>query len=587
MAIKEELNANGGGNITLEGASELSLGGAKLTSGNGTINIGDNTILDENLDVATEGNVNFVGTIDSGTSGNKSLTIDSDGITTFGDKVGDQKALVSLDIRTSSKADALTRIKGGSVSTIGNQTYGDEVSILDLDTKFTSASGDIKINSKLDANKHSLDVVATTGNINFGGDVINAEKVTLKAGQDITTEKLTASGDVSLDASNDITTNGDVEGGKVALKAGNDITTASLNATNDTLTITAGNDFLSGNAGNPVKLQAKNKVLIKSVSGATTITGDVESTDGGVEILANTNKLITVKGDITSDNSAVTIGAINDEASFDLTGKITAKKDIIIYRDIKGGDIEIISDQDNVNLHGDISTEGEIKLGAVVVEGAPDVFNIASGGKNIVFESIKGTGEKGLGNFTLQLNAAKGRSKEDEDNGEIKGAVNVRALNLAGSGGNITGNIVIVKEDATNEEKAGSIRGIKGYFFGNKFFFNGDPADFGFDQGTVRTIIQSIAPLKTVLNDKLFSAGLSKGKLDEDMTASDAKISDSKGAEPEECGDELNRPKEIVEAQGWSLLGVKADIDTKVKDEECEKKSDDIQAKAEKAVNES
>ena len=336
---------------------------------------------------------------------------------------------------------------------------------------------------------------------------------------------------------------------------------------------------------------ATGDLLVNAKSGATTITGNIKSSSGNVDILAHTSKLITVEGNIRADSGTVTIGAINDDASFDLAGKITAKENITIYRDIKGGDIEINSDQENVNLYGDISTRGEIKLGAVIVKGNPDVFNIASGGGNITFDSIEGTGKNGLGNFTLQLNAAGGRdgngtiNSNTSANGDI--GVNVRALNLAGSGGNITGNIAIVKENVTNKEMAGSIRGINGYFFGNKFFFNGEPADFGFDQGTVRTIIQSVAPLKTVLNDKLFSAGLSEGQLDEDMTASDAKITDSEGTSPEKCEDKVNRSGEVVETQGWSLLGVKADIDTKVKDDECEKKSDDIQAKAGKAVNES
>ncbi|MCF6189946.1 MAG: filamentous hemagglutinin N-terminal domain-containing protein [Cocleimonas sp.] len=600
LDINKSLTANGSGKIELQGGS-LNLGGGNIKSDEGDITIKSDATLDGALDVTTKGNVSFNGAL----TGDKSLRVNADKTTTFNKAVN----IGSLVTNEAGK----TVINGGSVTTTEAQVFNDKVE-LGADTTLKSSKNSIILNEVV-AKKLIIEAKEdiTTGKLTASGDVsldaghdintngeVRGNKISLNAKNDITTSKLTASDDVTLDAGNNIKIIGEVNGGEITLEAKQNITTDSLNAKTDTLTISAGNNFLSDDKDNPSKLQAKNKVSINSKSGSTTITGNIESTDGDVEILANTNELITVKGNIKADNGAVTIAKAGDIKSFDLDGKITAKKDIIIHRDLMGAAITLNSVEGGVTLqeingsgilsvaavkiklNGDISTDGAITFnGPVKIEdGAPseDIFTIASNGGDIEFDSI----DAGL-SVTLNLNAA----KDTETGGEINGAVTAGDLNLAGSGGNLTGVLgTALAVGANDQEMADSIRFIPEYKFG-EFYFNGELATLGFSPDLVRIIIRGVAPLKTVLNDKLFSAGLSKGKLDEDMTASDAKISDSKGAEPEKCGDKISRSKEIVEARGWSLLGVKADIDTKVKDDKCEKKSDDIQAKTEKAVNES
>ena len=297
--------------------------------------------------------------------------------------------------------------------------------------------------------------------------------------------------------------------------------------------------------------------------------------------------------DAAITNEAVKIAEAGDNESFDLDGKIMAKKNIDIHRNLTGASITLNSEEeditlqevngsgelqvsvsadDKIRLNGDISTHGAIVFnGLVNIEDdaiSENTFTIASNGGDIKIGSIDGfddTTGKYLP-FTLNLNAA----KDSETGGEINGGrVNVRNLSLAGSGGNLTG--VLGTADAVNankKEMADSIRFIPGYKFG-EFYFNGELASLGFSPDLVRIIIRGVAPLKTVLNDKLFSAGLSQGKLDEDMTASDAKVSDSEDTKLEKCGDKLNSPKKVDEIQDWSLLGVKEDIETKATEEQC------------------
>ena len=451
---------------------------------------------------------------------------------------GDKITLGSDANIIADKAVDIGKYKTGKLETAGDikSTSGDitlhSEAKLTTNVTFTSASGDIKTKKELDANNHSIDIATTKGGINLEENVLNATTITLDANQNIVTRGLGAAGKISLDA----------DLGKVE------------------------------------------------------VIGNIESTgtNGDIEILANTNKIIKVKGNITSTDGKVTIAKLEDNASFDLDGKIDAKGAIKIHREIKtkgNGNIELVS-KEKIHLYGDVSTEGgniTFNGDVNVDDSAPtkNVFSVVSNGGDINFKSIDGIRdtdgngfEKDDFFFTLNLNAA----KDIDTGGKINGEVKVLSLNLAGEGGDLTGTLGMATAVKANpQEAADSIRFIPGYKFG-EFYFNGKLATLGFSPDLVRIIIRGVAPLKTVLNDKLFSAGLSKGKLDENMTASDAKIVDSENA-PKKCGSKVDYPEEIGEVQAWSLLGVNADVDAK--NEECEEKSDDIQAKTKNAVNKS
>ena len=79
--------------------------------------------------------------------------------------------------------------------------------------------------------------------------------------------------------------------------------------------------------------------------------------------------------------------------------------------------------------------------------------------------------------------------------------------------------------------------------------------------------------MKTVLNDKLFDAGLTKGQLDEKLSASDAIAVDEKHTSSKDCKEEVASSKK--EDKGWSLLGLNSSNNKEnKKSKKCEGKKD-------------
>ncbi len=151
---------------------------------NSPVTLGANTIL-----TAGAGPITFGNTL----NGAFSLTANSTGTTTFGGIVGGATALTSL----TTNAGGTTAINGGSITTLGNQTYNDNVT-MNQATILTSTGGTITFGGNATNNAAGAGItvdaptinltggttVATTGNgpINFFTDTLNPNGASINVG---------------------------------------------------------------------------------------------------------------------------------------------------------------------------------------------------------------------------------------------------------------------------------------------------------------------------------------------------------------------------------------------------------------------
>jgi hypothetical protein len=107
------------------------------------------------------GGATFSGTVNAG----QTLTVNTNGVTTFSNAVGDTVALTSL----TTNAGGTTAINGGGVTTTASQTYGDAVT-LGANTTLSTSNANISFGSTLDG-AQNLTLSSGTGNITFTGTV--------------------------------------------------------------------------------------------------------------------------------------------------------------------------------------------------------------------------------------------------------------------------------------------------------------------------------------------------------------------------------------------------------------------------------
>lgn len=202
--------AGGGFNLTLNFSGTTTINGANFTninnfaSGNGgTTNLtgafttlGSQTYTDAvaltgATTVTSSGNQAI--TFGSTVNGARALTVNTTGTTTFSGAVGGTTALASL----TTNAGGTTALNGGSVSTSGNQTYNDPVTMSQA-TTLTSTGGTVTAGGNVtntvagagitvDAPTINLTAgatVATTGNgsISFFADTLNPNGAGINAG---------------------------------------------------------------------------------------------------------------------------------------------------------------------------------------------------------------------------------------------------------------------------------------------------------------------------------------------------------------------------------------------------------------------
>jgi len=189
--------------LTIVDASTITLASSITTMGDqnylGPVVINNNPTLTANASTYNGGNVNFSSTIDGTSVGGQSLTIMAAGSVSFGDDIGDAKALGSLNVTASGEGPYITL--PSAVTTVGAQTYNGSV-LLANDTILTTtgAGGNVDFEDTIDSANYqspaSLTVTAT-GTITVAGDIgdnavlnnltLNAASVTVPYGASLTT----------------------------------------------------------------------------------------------------------------------------------------------------------------------------------------------------------------------------------------------------------------------------------------------------------------------------------------------------------------------------------------------------------------
>lgn len=250
-----------GGTVTLQSIDTRGgVAGGSGTSGNGGIvDINGNALIATNATInsrgATGGDVNFNGTVDSVTAGNRALTVNTNGTTNFKQSVGANKELASL----TTDAGGTTEIFGSTMKTTGNQTYNDAVNLRTAVTFETTAGGNVSLNDVVNAAGNAVTVRTGTGNFtaNYADSSNNplnqfstikiesASNVDVSDVDDITLESATLTGDLLVRAGQDLTLNGNVvtssgSNSAVRLVAGRDF----KNSGNRTISTGAGGRWL-------------------------------------------------------------------------------------------------------------------------------------------------------------------------------------------------------------------------------------------------------------------------------------------------------------------------------------------------------
>ncbi|HAW28470.1 MAG TPA: hypothetical protein DCY03_10180, partial [Planctomycetaceae bacterium] len=318
-------------------------GGIVNTTGsqiyNDDVILGANTVLTSTATADIIFNMTLNGTF--------ALEINTDSDTTFNGTVGNDSALASLI----TDADGITNINGGSIDTIGSQTFNDEV-LLGADTRLeSSSSGNITFNSLLDGSFNL--VVNTVGNTNFEdivGDTAALTSLTtntggitnINGGSVRTTGSQTYHDAVVLGVSTvftsnttgNITYNASVTGGAgitVDISSTNDININGAFTTDEYISATAGNDIL--------------------------ITALVSSTNGPLTFLADNDIHLTSTGSIVAQSSSlITLTADNDNSG---AGAITLDSGSSI--ESQGGQI-LMSAYDDVALSSITTTGGLVDI---------------------------------------------------------------------------------------------------------------------------------------------------------------------------------------------------------------------------------
>jgi len=154
----DSLTANGGGTTELCGGSVTTVNGQTYTD---AVVLCANTTLTSN----NSGNIVFASTVDGDGVSDRSLAVNTSGLTDFQGAVGNTQALASL----TTNATGTTQIGGGSIRTVGAQTYNDAV-LLTNDAILTSTtSGNITFQTTLNGARHLT--INTAGVTQFNGIV--------------------------------------------------------------------------------------------------------------------------------------------------------------------------------------------------------------------------------------------------------------------------------------------------------------------------------------------------------------------------------------------------------------------------------
>jgi filamentous hemagglutinin family protein len=339
------LSVNGDGTTTIINTPSVT------TTGDQTYN--DAVTIQQDTEL-TGTNVTFNSTLDAASPGGASLTVNtsSNGITSFNESVGDNNPLNNL----TTNADGSTVINTPTVTTTGDQTYNDAVTI-QQDTELMG--NDITFNSTVDA--ASPGGASLTVNTSSNGITSFNESV----GDNNPLNNLTTNADGStaintptVTASGDQTYNDDVSIAQDTALTGNDIT---FNSTVDA----------ASPGGASLTINASNDASFNGAVGGTNPLNNLNVNGGGTTTILNT-PTVTTSGD-QSYNDAVQVQA---------DGTLTSQQGSLNFNNslsVNSNSLTLESDMAiNFAANGSVSATG----GEVILQTfSPDRnINLSSGG---------------------------------------------------------------------------------------------------------------------------------------------------------------------------------------------------------------
>ncbi len=271
------------------------------------------------------GPIAFNGTI----NGAQSLTLNSTGTTTLAGAVGGSTPLSSL----TTNAGGTTAVNGGSVTTTGNQVYGDAVTLTQA-TTFTSPAGTVQFDNTVtnsaggasitvDAPTITLNaattVATTNGNLSFFTDTLNTNGASINAGTGSfaiapnTMTKTIEFGDVDTARTTDVyysSNFGSIVAGSFTVgrpaQTGNIFVTGVANLTTPLTVINGGTGALTVENA-PLTSPNNSSIGLVSGSGGTTLAADVNVGTGTLRI-TSTGVITQSGGAITADTLALAAG---------------------------------------------------------------------------------------------------------------------------------------------------------------------------------------------------------------------------------------------------------------------------------------
>ncbi|MDO8953770.1 MAG: hypothetical protein Q7V63_02875 [Gammaproteobacteria bacterium] len=263
---------------------------------NDAVQLGAATVTLSSSGVAAAGNITLAKTVDSDAVGTpRALVVNTAGTTTFGGAVGNLAALLSV----TTNVGGTTAINGGSVVTIGGQTYNDDITLAAVPTTLWAVNG-------------TTGIIAINGNVTGAGSTLTLSGGTSVAIGSVAGNSLTGVSTLDVTGATTInagtmTTSGTQAyhsavtlGSTVAMSATTatfDNTVNALVANTQGLDIT-GNAVFSNNVGT---LAALNHL---TVSGTTGVAGSVVTNTGAQSyaglVTLNNNATLTATGGVLS-----------------------------------------------------------------------------------------------------------------------------------------------------------------------------------------------------------------------------------------------------------------------------------------------
>ncbi|MCU0543875.1 MAG: CHAT domain-containing protein [Oscillatoriaceae cyanobacterium Prado104] len=433
-------------NLTTDAGGTTTLNGNVTTTGNQTYN--DAVSITSQTPTFSGSAISFNNTVNGS---NSNLTVNSSGATSFANNVN----LQSL----TTDAGGTTQLNG-NVTTTGNQTYGDAITIANNPTLSGSA---ITFNNTVNGSNSNLTAIGT-GNVTFTGAVSVGGNIGI-SGSNVNLQSLTTTNNGTLTLSNtgnvNIAGNLNLDGAFTQNGAGSVALAGNINTTNDNIsfsgpvtlnapvnfglgnaTITFGSTVSAGN--NPLNLTAGEIDFSGQVSGTNTLS--LQPATAGQNIVVGGNDNNTSALDLTAAEmsllqngfSSIALGnsntgniTVSNNLTFADPVTIQVGSSIALNGNLNGTDNSSINlSAPALNLNGGITATNNIAINGNVTLGS-DVSLGSSGGNVSLTGAIDG-------NRRLNINAGQGNVLLQ---GNIGQTTPIAGLNVAASNTNLGGNI--------------------------------------------------------------------------------------------------------------------------------------------------